>query len=253
MGRANERSGWLAGFLRKVGAVVVFAGLVMSVLPLVAGAEHVETWPDSSAANHADYWEDWGLTEEGEDDWTCVKVEPGDDDPYEVGSPPSGQVWRLLVVKAGSDVNDLYWSPLPGEEYEHSIQGGWSHVILCSVPEEEETTTTVVEETTTTVVDETTTTVVDETTTTVVDETTTTMADTTTTVVDEVLPVVVTTTTVAPTSTVADEVEGTQVVAATLPFTGPTTEGFGQLGLALLALGALLVAATKSGRKAVED
>jgi hypothetical protein len=225
---------------------VVFAGLVMSVLPLVAGAEHISTWPDSSAANNADYWEDWGLSQHGEDDWTCVKVEPGDDDPFVVGSPPSGEVWRLLVVKAGSDVNDLYWSPLPGEEYEHSIQGGWSHVILCSVPEEDETTTTVVDETTTTVVDETTTTVADETTTTVADETTT-------TVVDEVLPVVVTTSTVAPTSTVADEVKGTQVVSATLPFTGPTTEGFGQLGLALLALGALLVAATKSGRKAVEE
>jgi hypothetical protein len=234
--------------------VVVFAGLIMSLLPLVAGAEHVDQWPATSEANAASFWEAWGLSEEGEGDWTCFKVETGDDDPYEVGSPPPDEVWRLLVVKAGSAVNELHWNPLPGAEFEHSIQGGWSHVILCSVPEEEEEeeTTTTVDETTTTVDDETTTTV-DETTTTVPGQiTTTTIGATTSTVADEVLPVVVTTTTVAPTSTVADEVEGTQVVAATLPFTGPATEGFGQLGLALLALGALLLAATRS-RKAAAD
>jgi len=279
MGEATDRSAWRGGVLRKVGAVVVFAGLVMSLLPLVAGAEHIDTWPATSEANAASFWEAWGLSQEGEGDWTCFKVETGDDDPFEVGSPPPDEVWRLLVVKAGAAVNELHWNPLPGAEFEHSIQGGWSHVILCSVPEEdEETTTTVEDETTTTVEDETTTTVEDETTTTVEDETTTTVEDettttvedettttdpgqittttigaTTSTVADEVLPIVVTTSTVAPTSTVADEVEGTQVVAVTLPFTGPATEGFGQLGLALLALGALLLAATRSREAAADE
>ena len=255
MGEATDRSAWRGGVLRKVGAVVVFAGLVMSLLPLVAGAEHFDTWPATSEANSASFWEAWGLSQEGEGDWTCFKVETGDDDPYEVGSPPPDEVWRLLVVKAGAAVNELHWNPLPGSEFEHSIQGGWSHVILCSVPEQDdETTTTVEDETTTTVEDETTTTVEDETTTTDPGQiTTTTIAATTSTVADEVLPIVVTTSTVAPTSTVADEVEGTEVVAVTLPFTGPTTEGFGQLGLALLALGALLLAATRSREAAADE
>lgn len=246
--------------LKRVGlAFIALAALVMAMVTMTWGAtaraDHLSTWPWTSETNHASYWETWGLDQEGEDNWTCDKEDNSQevDGAYTLGNPPSGEVWRLLVVKAGSDHNDLYWNPIPGQQYAATGQGagGWSHVILCSVPADQETTTTTVEETTTTVVETTTnpeetTTTTEETTTTVVEtttvpeETTTTVEETTTTV--DVLDSTVTTepeevTTVA----VEDSVLGTEV----LPFTGVESEWTFWIAVMLGILGALLVVASK--------
>jgi hypothetical protein len=114
---------------------------------------------------------------------------------------PEGEDWVLLVVKQGSGdgANNVYYDPVAGHSYPSVQNGpGYSHIIVCSVEEPEETTTTTLAETTTTVEDTTTTsvedttttTVEDTTTTTVEDSTTTTVEDTTTTIPDEVLALV---------------------------------------------------------------
>jgi hypothetical protein len=142
-----------AGNVRNYGrtflAAFTAAVLVMSVMVLFANpaeAEHVETWPSSAEANNASFWEDWGAQQEGETDWICVKTDNPNDNgtPYQLGNPPDGYVWRLLVVKAGNDHNDLYWNPTPGAEYAATGQGagGWSHVIECRRPVPDSTTST---------------------------------------------------------------------------------------------------------------
>lgn len=219
-------------------AVMLMASVMLLFAESPARADHVDTWPASAASNDASFWEQWGEDNEGEDDWSCVKTDNPNDDgtPYELGDPPAGTFWRLLVVKAGNDHNDLYWNPVSGEEYAATGQGagGWSHVIECSRP---------IPTTTTTEAEETTTTEAEETTTTVEDTTTTTVEDTTTTTIeDEVLPTVITTsTTAAPATTVEDEVLGTEV----LPFTGGDNDMLALLAGGLGLLGALVLASTR--------
>jgi hypothetical protein len=115
-----------------------------------------------------------------------------------------------------------------------------------------ETTTTGVGETTTTGAGETTTTGAGETTTTGAGETTTTGAGgttttgaTPTTVEDDVLGVVVTTSSVVTQSTIA----GNQVVAGDLPFTGLNAGNIGQVALALLLLGTLILTGVRSATR----
>lgn len=247
-------------FLAALVAALLMASVMFLLADTPAKADHLDTWPNSAAANDPSYWEQWGQDQEGEADWSCLKDETGGDDAYVVPSAPAGEYWRLLVVKAGGnnegDISDLHWNPSPGDQFEHSIQGGWSHVILCSRPIQTTTApeeTTVPEETTipeeTTVPEETTipteTTVPEETTIpteTTVPEVTTTVGETTT-IPDEVLPTVITTsTTVASTSTsVEDEVEDTQV----LPFTGGNNDMLALLAGGLGLLGALVLAGTR--------
>jgi hypothetical protein len=107
------------------------------------------------------------------------------------------------------------------------------------------TTTTEAGETTTTAPGGATTTGDPGTTTTGAGGTTTTGA-TTSTVDDEVLGTVVTTSSVVPQSTVA----GTQIVAGDLPFTGLNAGNIGQVALALLVLGALILTAVRSTTRA---
>ncbi|MET0697127.1 MAG: hypothetical protein ABWZ58_06835 [Acidimicrobiia bacterium] len=123
-------------------SLLVALGLFAALMPMSAAfADSPDTYPWSEATNHPEWWEDvYGPTihEPAETNWTCVKVDNDDEQSggYTLGSPPEDSVWRLLVVKAGSDINDLFWDPVVGQTYEHSIQGGWSHVILCSIPDE---------------------------------------------------------------------------------------------------------------------
>ncbi|MCI0425974.1 MAG: hypothetical protein L0Z47_09040, partial [Actinobacteria bacterium] len=167
----------LTAFAAAISMTVVFAG--------TAQADSPATLPWDNAQNDADWWEDWGDDTHGESDWTCVKDETGGDGTYEIGDPPTGEVWRLVVVKAGSEYVDLFWNPASGDDVEHSQQGGWSFVILCSRPggttsSEPETTSSSVDETTSSSVRETTTSSVDDTTTSSVDDTTTSSVDDTT-------------------------------------------------------------------------
>lgn len=140
---------------RVVLAWLAAVGLVISLVFVAGGdlarADHVNTWPHSNEANHESFWEQWGAEHEEEDDWSCVKDETGSSNPYVLGNPPDGQFWRLLILKAGSgdEANELHWNPSAGASFEHSTQGGWSHVILCSrpLPEPDPGSITVVKET----------------------------------------------------------------------------------------------------------
>jgi len=177
-----------------------------------------------------------------------------------------------ISVKSGGTVQEPGPYGNGTHSFTNALQNAISHIRLCVFVQEttttmDETTTTGAGETTTTGGGETTTTSAGETTTTTttLDETTTTGAgDTTTTgagettttaaggtttigatpttVEDEVLGVVVTTSSVVTQSTVA----GTQIVAGDLPFTGLNAGNIGQLALALLLLGTLILTAVRS-------
>ncbi len=81
----------------------------------------------NSNLNHPDYYEGLGYG-------SCSKTDsPGD--PYNLGSPPAGTSWTLLVLKAGSassndDWNTLVPNPAPGP-YLHPSGKNLSHVITC--------------------------------------------------------------------------------------------------------------------------
>jgi hypothetical protein len=122
-------------------ASLLTAVLVIAVI-VPAAADHVgghETYPSTPQANDAGYWEDFGA-DLGEDDWVCEKDDAGADVPYVLGDPDEGYVWRLLVVKAGADWNDLYWDPVAGGSYAATGQGAgaWSHVIHCQRPADDD-------------------------------------------------------------------------------------------------------------------
>jgi hypothetical protein len=253
---------------RRLLAILTAFAVVATVIMVFSGtarADHVNSWPSSAEANDADYWEQWGEDNEGEDDWVCDKVDDqGSDGTYTLGDPPAGHDWRLLIAKkaSGDEANTLYWNPVSGGEYESALGDGYSHIIVCSRPSDEDTTTTTeattttVEDTTTTTVEDTTTTSVEDTTTTSVeDTTTTTVEDTTTTSVEDTttssVEVDETTVTTAGTSTTAT-VEGTVVTTAPaddsdddLPFTGMDAESMLGISIVLLGSGVALLTLTR--------
>jgi hypothetical protein len=59
---------------------------------------------------------------------------------FTVPAPPDGQVWTLLVLKAGSDQsvetgeNETFPNPVVGQTYSHSSGKTLSHAILCYGP-----------------------------------------------------------------------------------------------------------------------
>ena len=124
-------------FLAALTAVAVAFALVLVAGGSPASADSPDSWEASSEANNANFWVSWGANTHGEDDWECTKDETGDEDgeAYVLEqAPPTGSFWRLLVVKTGSEVNDLHWNPELGQSFPHSKKPGWSHVILCSRP-----------------------------------------------------------------------------------------------------------------------
>ncbi|HET9259222.1 MAG TPA: hypothetical protein VFP42_03755 [Acidimicrobiia bacterium] len=233
---------------RRLLAAFVAVMLMASVMLLFSGspaqADHVD--PDDIVANDgpagtndAPYWETYLATERGITDGTCSKINSASDDAWVMPAEPAGEDWVLLVVKQG-DTNYVFYDPVAGHTYpsEGPNAPGHSHIIVCSAPEPEETTTTTVEDTTTTSVEDTTTTSVEDTTTTTVeDTTTTTVEDTTTSIEDEVLDTTITT---APSTTIEDE-----VLAEELPLTGVDTDLLALLAGGLGLMGALVLAATR--------
>jgi hypothetical protein len=267
---------------RRLLAILTAFAVVATVIMVFSGtarADHVNSWPFSAEANDADYWEQWGEDNEGEDDWVCDKVDDqGSDGTYTLGDPPAGHDWRLLIAKkaSGDEANTLYWNPVSGGEYEAATGGGYSHIIVCSRPSDEDTTTTTeattttvedttttVEETTTTVeetttssvddsttssVDDSTTSSVDDSTTSSVDDSTTSSVDDSTTTSAEVEHTTVTTAGTSTTATVA----GTVVTTAPaedpdddLPFTGMNAESMLGISIVLLGLGVALLTLTR--------
>lgn len=95
--------------------------------------------------NDPKYWSDLGYG-------TCTKND-NPSTPYVLANPPSGYVWTLLVLKAGSESSNSDWltqipNPQPGTYY-HPSGKQLSHVISCKKPQSATTTTAT---TTTTVV-----------------------------------------------------------------------------------------------------
>ena len=190
---------------------------------------------------------------------------------FTIAGLTSGQ-YVDISVKSGTTVQEPGPYGNGTHSFTNALQNAISHIRLCVFVQEttttlDETTTTGAGDTTTTGAGGTTTTAAGGTTTTGAGDTTTTGAgDTTTTgaggttttgatpstVDDEVLGTVVTTSSVVPQSTVA----GTQIVAGDLPFTGLNAGNIGQVALALLVLGALILTAVRSmtrGRSQDQD
>jgi len=249
----TNRIDFKRAFLAGITAAAVALALVLVAGGSPASADSPATLDWTKEMNDASYWVTYGSQTHGEDDWVCIKDDNGPPEApgaYVIGDPPDGSVWRLLVVKAGSTVNDLHWNPLSGQSFEHSEQGGWSHVILCSRPFDDSTTTTVDDSTTTTVDDSTTTTVDDSTTTTVDDSTTTTVPETTPTTAPE-------------STTTSDTVLGTSIVTTTtvvvsptdetLPFTGADSGTQAALALVLIAGGALALVGARAFRAGTDE
>jgi len=103
-------------------AIVAFA-----VLGLSAPAQAAP--PDQVAQNSASYWE--ALTPE---DDTCTKVElPDGVSTYTLPALSGGQIYTLLVLKAGSgaEANTVIWYPVAGVAYDHDSGKDLSHIIYC--------------------------------------------------------------------------------------------------------------------------
>ena len=190
-------------FLAALTAALLVASMVFLLADPAARASHEppdDTYTSSAGdgSNEADFWETrFGLAE-----GSCTKLNLSGEAAFVMPDPPSGEEWFALVVKQGSGDPDnfIYLNPVAGHSYPStgSNAPGYSHLIVCSVPE---TTTTTTAPPTTTTVPPTTTTVppttttVPPTTTTTVPATTTTVPATTTTTVESTTTTVESTTT----------------------------------------------------------
>jgi len=201
----------IARYGRTILAALSAALMVLSMMFVLAAPADAEHDPHEdtvandgpAGTNEGPYWVNYLQTERGITGATCEKISQDGSDAWIMPAEPDGEDWVLLVVKQG-ETNFVFYDPIAGHAYPSAGENspGFSHIIVCSVEEPEETTTTTVEDTTTTTVDDTTTTTVDDTTTTTVeDTTTTTVEDTTTTTVEDT-----TTTTVEDTTTTEPEV-----------------------------------------------
>lgn len=110
--------------MKKIFAAAAIAAF--AVFGLVAPAQAA---PDNAATNQASYWEAWT----GADD-ECTKVELADGiNSYTLPELPAGQIYTLLVLKAGSgaSANTVVQFPEAGAAYTHSSGKDISHVIYC--------------------------------------------------------------------------------------------------------------------------
>jgi hypothetical protein len=191
-----------AGIARSNGrtflAALTAAVLVMSMVVLFANPAEADHDPhDDTVANNgpagtndAPYWVNYLETVRGISGASCAKINQSSGSAFVMPSEPDGEDWVLLVVKQET-TNYVFYDPIAGHSYPSGGPNapGYSHVIVCSVEEPEETTTTTAPTTTTTA--PTTTTTAPTTTTTVPEETTTTVPEeTTTTIPDEVMALV---------------------------------------------------------------
>ena len=108
---------------------LLMAAIVGTVAALAFAAPAQAAPPDNAVQNHVAYWEAYTA----EDD-TCFKDElPDGISSYTLPALPSGQVYTLLVLKAGSgsDANTLIPWPQADVPYEHSTGKDLSHAIYC--------------------------------------------------------------------------------------------------------------------------
>lgn len=105
----------------------VALGLLVTAVVMGSSPAGAAPSPNNSNLNHPSYYEDLGYG-------TCTK-DDGASTPYSLGTPPSGNYWTLLVLKAGSassnsDWNTLIENPSPGN-YVHPSGKQISHTISC--------------------------------------------------------------------------------------------------------------------------
>lgn len=123
----------IAAVLAALGALVMSSGIALMVTATPASAD--------AGTNDPDYWE----TLPGEQ---CYKIDSGSDSGgFEMPDEPEGRDWSKLIIKKGSgnigEENQVFDDPVAGQTYtwqgyDSKQDGGWSHLILCSVPEPEE-------------------------------------------------------------------------------------------------------------------
>ena len=119
-----QRNRTIAGLLASV-----VAGTMMALTPVASYANDT---------NNPDHWE----TQPGE---ICVKTDGGrDSGGYTVPAELDGRNYSKLILKKGDGnigvENQVFADPVAGQTYtwqgfDPKQTGGWSHVILCSIPE----------------------------------------------------------------------------------------------------------------------
>lgn len=119
-----------AGLIGAAGTLVLSSGVALMVSAGPAAAD--------GGPNDAPYWQQLP----GE---LCEKIDAGaEEGGYTVPAEPEGRDWSKLILKKGSgnigEENQVFHDPVAGETYtwqgfDDKQDGGWSHSILCSVPE----------------------------------------------------------------------------------------------------------------------
>jgi hypothetical protein len=142
----KHRSSGGRGIAVIIGTIVMVAGALGLASSAVAASMSAPS--AVGAANGVDpelnkpsYWVDY-FTGQGYEDVKCTKYEPVST-PYILGAAPEGRTWLAIIVKAGAgeDASAVTMYPGPGE-YSHPSGKDNSHVIVCSIPRQTQTTTT---------------------------------------------------------------------------------------------------------------
>lgn len=118
------------GLIGAAGTLVLSSGVALMVSAGPAAAD--------AGPNDAPYWQQLP----GE---LCEKTDSGaEEGGYTVPAEPEGRDWSKLILKKGSgnigEENQVFNNPVAGQTYtwqgfDDKQDGGWSHSILCSVPE----------------------------------------------------------------------------------------------------------------------
>ena len=194
------------------GIALLLAGVVTAGPVAAAVGPPTFSLPNDPTYNSTSYWEGQGYG-------TCRK-DDAPSTPYVLGAAPTGQVWSLIIVKAGGNnlptANEGWVDPVPGS-YAHTSGKSNSHVITCHKPVPPTTTTT----TSTTVPSTTSTT--STTTSTTVPSTTSTTSTTTTTTVPSTTSTTTTSTTSTTSSTTSTTVAPTTSTTVPSPTVAPAT------------------------------
>lgn len=120
----------IAGLVGAAGTLALSSGVALMVSAGPAAAD--------AGPNDAPYWQKLP----GE---LCEKTDSGSEEGgYTVPAEPEGRDWSKLILKKGSgnigEENQVFNNPVAGATYtwqgfDDKQDGGWSHSILCSVPE----------------------------------------------------------------------------------------------------------------------
>jgi hypothetical protein len=141
----TKRSRGGRGLAVLIGTIAMIAGafgLATSAVAASLSAPHAVVAANGvdPELNKASYWVDY-FTQQGKADVKCTKYEPVST-PYILGDAPEGRTWLAIIIKAGAgdDANEVIMNPEPGE-YSHASGKDNSHVIVCSIPHQTQTTT----------------------------------------------------------------------------------------------------------------